>query len=199
MRLFTFLFFIPVIALASETSDRLSCIESGSQWDLVRLPEKERLDTHKTQTECEKIRAAANGGVVCLWFTPEMPVGPGGWNETGWRPANVDTKLGLGRRPMLSQEDCLSATRAAAGGVVCTNTGLGAKAAHTTTNMWCGASSQLKYCLIASAAALDHVVCSFPSDGTGTEKGWVRTRITDQCDYQGSQQSLPECNASIKP
>jgi hypothetical protein len=126
-----------------------------------------------------------------------MPVGPGGWNETGWRPMNWETGIGLGRLPHESYEDCLEATRNARGGVVCTNTGVGYKSAHIETNMWCGASSNLHYCLMASIAARNFHVCSFPSEGTGAEAGWVLTRIDSECDYLTSQMPLDACNAMI--
>lgn len=148
--------------------------------------------------ECEQAVEAAGEGVVCAWFTPGMPIGPGGWDETGWRPMNIDTGMGLGRRPHMSFDDCLDATRNARGGVVCTNTGVGYKSAHIETNMWCGASSALEYCVIASLAAHDYHVCSFPSEGDGSGAGWVLTEIAGtDCNYLGSQTALSTCNASI--
>lgn len=179
------------------TLKELSCVTQGGGVILVRLSDGRVLDTHADLATCEDVRLAAHGGVVCAWFTPSRPVGPGAWKETGWRPMSVKTELGLGRKPFATRDECLSASSTANGGVVCTNTGLGAKAANVETNQWCGASSQLSYCTLATEAAFDNVVCSFPSSGTGAENGWVRTRVTDQCDYQTNQMSLKDCSASI--
>ncbi len=187
----------PVREKYNDTPDRLTCRPNGSKYDLARVPDGKVLDSHDTFDACDETRLAAAGGVVCVWFTPSMPVGPGGWNEVGWRPTNLETGMGLGRRPHLTRQDCLDATRAAGGGVVCTNTGLGAKAANIRTNNWCGASSQLNYCLEATRHAKDETVCSFPSSGTGAEAGWVKTKVTDTCDYQSSQTSLSSCNSSV--
>ncbi len=179
------------------TADSLLCRPNGARSELVRRFAGVRIDTHDSQANCDEVRTAASGGVVCALFTPSMPVGPEGWNESGWRPTNVETGMGLGRRPHSSRAECLEATRAAGGGVVCTYTGLGAKAANIRTNKWCGASSQLSFCLEATRHARDETVCSFPSSGTGAEAGWVKTKVTDSCDYQGSQIALGACNALV--
>lgn len=184
-------------SVADDTALILSCETRDRVVHLIRLTDGETIATYESESLCRESKDAANGGVVCVYFTPDMPVGPGGWNETGWRPMNYQTKIGLGRRPLTTREECLAATQAASGGVVCTNTGVGAKAAHIETNMWCGASSQLKYCLMASARARNFTVCSFPSDGTGAEAGWVRTQISTTCDYQSAQMTLDACSASI--
>src|SRR5690606_1304758 len=146
---------------------------------------------------CETVRAAAHGGVVCAWFTPGKPVAPGAWSGTGWRPMNVESRLGLGRLPIESMQQCLESTLNANGGVVCTNTGVGAKATNINTNNWCGSSSEHRYCIEATRSAKDFVVCSFPSSGTGAEAGWMRTRVTESCDYQSNKMSLAQCSASI--
>jgi len=185
--------------LSAETADELECAATGSGFALNRATDGNTLQVHTTLAQCEQVRLAAHGGVACVWFTPDMPVGPGGWNETGWRPMNVATKIGLGRRPVASIEICLQVSAAAAGGMVCTNTGVGYKSANIDTNMWCGASSQLSYCLEASRNAVDFNVCSFPSDGTGAEPGWVPTRVSTTCEYLGAKRSLAACNASLGP
>ncbi len=185
-----------LMPLGDSTEFEIACVPSGSQTQLVRLSDAKVLDTHATLADCEEVRSAAHGGVVCAFFTPSRPVGPGAWTETGWRALDIDSNLGLGRKTY-SKSDCLETTRAANGGVVCINTGLGAKAANTRTNQWCGASSSLSFCLEATRAAFNEVVCSFPSSGTGAEPGWTRTRVTDSCEYQGSQQLLTDCSASI--
>jgi hypothetical protein len=175
----------------------LSCRETEGLVQILRLSDGAVLGSFSSLSECEETRGAAHGGVACIWFTPEMPVGKGGWNEAGWRPMNVHTKIGLGRKPLSTRAECLDATRNANGGVVCTNTGLGAKAANIATNLWCGASSQLKYCLLASRHASKQVVCSFPGSGTGVEASWVRTALVGECDYQSAQMTLEECNKTI--
>jgi hypothetical protein len=153
---------------------------------------------YESQGECDAVVDAAGEGVVCAWFTPGMNIGPGAWDETGWRPMNIETGMGLGRRPHESFDICLDATRHARGGVVCTQTGIGYKAAHIETNTWCGSSSELAYCLEATLAARDHFVCSFPSDGSGAGSGWVLTEIDgSQCDYLGASTTLDACNASV--
>jgi len=193
------LFFLlcPGFLRANDTSLELMCVSTGNGADLIRLRDEVVIATYDSTGLCLESKDAAQGGVVCVYFTSDMPVGPGGWNENGWRPMNVQTKMGLGRKPLATREQCLDATRNASGGVVCTNTGLGAKAAHIGNNLWCGASSQLKYCLEASRAARNFTVCSFPSEGTGAEAGWVRTKIGTTCDYQSNLMSLASCNASI--
>ncbi len=153
--------------------------------------------TYEDGAQCARALAAAGEGVVCAYFTADMPVGPGAYNDPGWRPMNVATGIGLGRFPHESVDNCLMATMAARGGVVCTNTGVGYKAAHIGTNMWCGSSSELSYCLEATLAAHDHYVCSFPTSGTGAEAGWSLTRIDAECDYIGTQTTLDACNAMI--
>lgn len=180
-----------------DTASSLACEPREGKYALLRLTDGATLGTHTTEAECGEVKAAAHGGVACVWFTASMPVGPGGWQENGWRPTNITTRMGLGRKPLASLTECLEATRHANGGVVCTNTGVGAKAANIQTNLWCGASSQLSYCFKATARANDFVVCSFPSGGTGAEAGWVRTRVTTECDYQGNKQTLAECSATI--
>ena len=148
--------------------------------------------------ECQQALDNMGESVVCAWFTPGMPIGPDAWDETGWRPMNVATLIGLGRRPHLSFQDCLDATQNARGGVVCTNTGVGYKSAHIETNKWCGASSNLLYCTEASLAARNFHVCSFPSDGDGSGPGWVLTEIAGTtCNYISSQMPLSQCNAMI--
>ena len=137
---------------------------------------------------------AAGEHVVCAWFTEDMPVGPGGWAERGWRAMNVQTGVGLGRMPHESFEACLDATRAAPGAVVCTNTGVGFKGTHVETNTWCGSSSSLSPCLAASRAARGGHVCSFPSDGDGTGPGWVLTRIGASCACSASTPT-PACSS----
>src|SRR5690349_8429696 len=80
------------------TSDLMKCVANANQYQLVRIADNHVLDTHTSQNDCEEVRLAAHGGVVCAWFTPSRKVGPGGWNETGWRPTNVETDTGLGRK-----------------------------------------------------------------------------------------------------
>ena len=184
-------------AQAEYTSFLLMCVPEGNGAKMVRLTDEKVIAQYTSQTECLESKDAANGDVVCVYFTPEMPIGPGGWAETGWRAMNVYTQIGLGRRPFTQRSERLAATQSARGGVVCTNTGVGAKAANIETNMWCGASSQLKYCYEATLAAKHFVVCSFPSDGTGAENGWIRTKVGRDCDYQSSATSLKNCSASI--
>ena len=78
------------------------------------------------------------------------------------------------------------------------NAGVGYKSAHIETNQWCGSSSSLPYCLIASAAARDSWVCSFPSDGDGSGPGWNLTHIVGmRCDYTTGGLYLSDCNAMI--
>jgi hypothetical protein len=192
-------FFVPTaFAQDDDTSSKLECFATTTGANLVRVRDQVILDRHATIERCEEVRIAAHGGVVCIWFTSSMHVGPGGWQETGWRTANVETKMGLGRKVLASFEQCLEVSRSANGGVVCTNTGLGAKAANINTNNWCGASSQMQYCLIATSRAKDFTVCSFPSDGSGAEPGWIRTKVTGSCSYQSGPMSLHACNESIE-
>lgn len=147
---------------------------------------------------CERVREAAGEGVVCGFFRPGDPIGPGAWEETGWRPMSVRSGVGLGRVPHDSLDDCLAATRSSRGGVVCIHTGIGYKAAHLDTNQWCGSSSALRFCLEATAAARDHWVCSFPSDGDGSGPGWTVTHIDGtSCDYGRGGLSLSDCNTMI--
>ena len=179
------------------TSASMRCSTENSQTVLRRIDTQEQVATYENKLQCNAAREAAHDGIVCVWFTPDMPVGPGGWNETGWRPMNTQTKLGLGRRPHKNFEDCLSASRNANGGVVCTNTGVGYKSANISTNHWCGASSQLTYCVKATKEAKQNYVCTFPSDGSGAEAGWVVTRVTSACEYIGTKRSISECNKNI--
>lgn len=154
--------------------------------------------TYESGAVCSEVLAARGDGVVCRYFNAGDPIGPGGWDETGWRAMNWRTGIGLGRRPHLDYDDCLEATRNARGGVVCTNTGVGYKSANIETNMWCGSSSALSYCLQASAAARDFWVCSFPSDGDGSGPGWNLTHIDGStCDYTTGGLYLDDCNARI--
>ncbi len=175
----------------------MQCIASAGQAILKTTHPVKTIADYRTMTECEQSRLNSRGGVVCVWFTPDMTIGPGGWDETGWRAMNIQTKVGLGRKTHSTFEDCLLATKNANGGVVCTNTGVGYKAANISTNMWCGASSQLKYCVQASLAAKNNHVCSFPSDGTGAGAGWVLTKVTSTCEYLSGQKTLAECNKLI--
>lgn len=175
----------------------MQCVANGGQAILKTVTPVKNIAEYRTMFECEQAKTHSHGGVVCVWFTPDMTVGPGGWEETGWRAMNIQTKLGLGRKTHSSFEDCLLATKNASGGVVCTNTGVGYKSANISTNMWCGASSQLKYCVQASSAARNNHVCSFPSDGTGAEAGWVMTKVTSTCEYLSGQKSLADCNKLI--
>jgi len=153
--------------------------------------------TYESAAVCADVLDAAGDRVVCVFFTEGMPVGPGGWNERGWRAMNWETGMGLGRVPHESYEACLEATRASAGGVVCTNTAIGFKGTHVETNTWCGSSSSFEPCLRASRHARGGYVCSFPSDGDGTGPGWVLTRIGASCDYVGGATSLESCNAMV--
>jgi hypothetical protein len=176
----------------------LRCVADGAEGVLFDATDRE-VARYDDVPQCEQVVEAAGEGVVCAWFTPGMPVGPGAWgDETGWRPMNVATEIGLGRVPHLSFDDCLAASANARGGVVCTNTAVGYKSAHIETNTWCGASSNLAYCLQASLAARDFHVCSFPSSGDGSEPGWVLTEIAGtECDYLTSSMPLDECNALV--
>lgn len=181
-------------AFAGDWTMLLQCNSDGI---LVRLQDNRKIARFNNQGECNLSRDASHGGVICVYFTPEMPVGPGSWNEIGWRAMNIETGIGLGRKPHATKEQCLDSTRAAGGGLVCTNTGLGAKATNIDTNMWCGASAQLKYCLESTRYAADGLVCSFPANGTGAEPGWMKTRVTTTCDYQGNPMSLEACNGTL--
>jgi len=174
----------------------LRCEPRGDSAVLVD-PDGADVATYESAAVCADVLAAAGDRVVCVYFTEDMPVGPGGWNERGWRAMNWETGLGLGRVPHESYEACLEATRASAGGVVCTHTGIGFKGTHVETNTWCGSSSSFEPCLRASRRARGGYVCSFPSDGDGTGPGWVLTRIGASCDYVGGQTSLESCNAMV--
>ena len=56
----------------------------------------------------------------------------------------------------------------------------------------------MRYCLIASAAARDYWVCSFPSDGDGTNAGWNLTQIDGAtCNYTSGGLELKACNRII--
>lgn len=173
------------------------CVTAASGADLVDGTTKV-VASYASQAECQQALAAMGEGVVCAWFVPGMYIGPEGWDETGWRAMNIKTGMGLGRRPHVSLSDCLDASHNARGGVVCTNTGVGYKSAHIETNMWCGASSGLSYCLQASVAARNFHVCSFPSEGDGSGSGWVMTQIDGStCNYLTSSMPLSECNALV--
>ncbi len=192
MRLFLFGIFLSAFAQAAPLEE-LQC------WgkDLIRVADNQKLSRFESNAQCEEARQASQGGVVCLWFTPGMPIGPEGWEETGWRPTNIETRIGLGRKAISDFPTCLGVTANASGGIVCTNTGLGFKPTNIETNLWCGASSQHLYCTQASQAAVDFEVCSFPSEGSGVEAGWVRTKITDTCEYSGSKATVENCNATL--
>jgi hypothetical protein len=179
------------------TASELECKDHGSQTEMVRLADKTTLGKFKTLTECEDARGSATSGVVCTWFTPGMKIGSESWDETGWRPTNVETELGLGRRPLSKLSDCNTVVKSAAGGTVCTNTGLGFKPTNIETGMWCGSSSEMQYCVKATAAARDKHVCSFPSSGSGAGNGWALTQITNACKYIGKSESLKDCNARV--
>lgn len=175
----------------------LQCVQDGAGATLIDASQQP-VSSYDDVSQCQQALNNKGEGVVCAWFTPGMLIGPGAWDETGWRAMNIDTRTGLGRRPHSSFEDCLDATKSARGGVVCTNTGVGYKAAHIGTNQWCGASSNLPYCLQATLAAQDYYVCSFPSDGDGSGPGWVLTEIAGtSCNYLTSSMPLSQCNELV--
>lgn len=178
-------------------SPQFVCINEA-EGATLRNPANVPVAHYTSLSECQQALDDRGEGVVCVWFTPTMPVGPGGWKETGWRPMNIETGIGLGRQPLDSFEDCRAATRNARGGVVCTNTGIGFKAAHIGTNKWCGASSGLDYCLKATLAAKNHYVCSFPSEGQGPGVKWILTHIDgNTCHYLSSKMTIDDCNAKV--
>jgi len=197
LKLFLWCGFFLLFSNLAFSNETLECITSGAEADLIRVKDKLKLASYESWIQCEQVREASHGGVVCAWFTPGMPIGPGGWQETGWRPMNIETKVGLGRKAISELDTCLGATKNANGGVVCTYTGLGFKPTNINTNMWCGSSSQHQYCTMATAHASDLRVCSFPTSGTGSEEGWILTTITSSCNYQGGKSSLENCSAKI--
>lgn len=185
------------VAFAGSYSINLLCQEEGGTIFMTRISDDRRIGTFASKPECLESRDAANEGVVCVYFVPPPGGNPAGWLSPGWTPYHIDRRRYLGRALFKNQADCLAATRAAHGGMVCTNTGLGAMAARIDTNVWCGSSMQLKYCLQSTEAAKDHIFCSFPGDGTGAERRWVQTVVTDHCEYSGPPRSLAECNQTL--
>lgn len=189
------LLFVEGFAQANDIECRLGALERDSI-QLVRVSDNFSLAEFDSVNACARAVEASRGGVVCAWFTPSMPVGPGGWVSTGWRPMNIETGIGLGRLTIASFENCLSATKNASGNIVCTYTGIAFKPTHIETNMWCGSSAELEFCAVASAQAVDGRTCSFPSSGSGAEAGWVRTIIGVECEYMGNKLPVDRCMKS---
>src|SRR5262245_14009546 len=59
-------------------SAALHCVEAAGGAVLRDATDRD-VATYETLAVCEEVLGAAGEGVVCAWFTPDMPVGPGGW------------------------------------------------------------------------------------------------------------------------
>ena len=184
-------------AFADIGPNDLYCLLGEDTAELKIVASQKLVATYESFNECESAREAVNGGVVCAYFTADMPLPQNGWQENGWRAMTIETKKGLGRKVHSSFDTCLLATKNASGGVVCIDTGVGYKSANIQTNNWCGASSALQYCVKATNAARKNHVCTFPSDGSGAEAGWVVTKVTSGCEYLTSKATLEKCNSQI--
>lgn len=188
----------PLLCALASATDKLGCLkESDTVW-MVEVQTGKRLSEFAAWTQCELAREASNGSVVCTFLTPDDPVGPGGWKEYGWRPTHISSGVGLGRRPAMDFDSCLTLTENANGKIVCTNTGVGYKPTHIESNLWCGSSSLFQYCIQASKASVNNRTCSFPTSGSGAEAGWVTTVIADTCEYNGNKKLITQCVSEIR-
>lgn len=175
-------------------SGSVSCQQSGNGWQLIRASDQTPVTSATYQADvCDRLAKSAGAKVVCTYFSGKEPLPSGGYVSEGWRPTNIETKVGLGRYAIKSIDECIASTKAANGDVVCTNTGIGWKVTHIANNNWCGSSTEQQFCLRSSQGVRDgDIACSYPADGMGHGNRWSRTKIFN-CDYMESGLSLDRC------